>query len=187
MIVVDLPGQLAGVVQNPFRQDHAVREQSLKTSSGRSADKRLVPRRIKRTEEEEVVFESRYRTSQFAVNIVIGPVIQEAGLVDAKRIGLDIVHFGAFRSSIGADFSMVLVGTRLRYQLHHAAVSLTVLRAESRGLNVNFLDECEVDAAADRALAAGKHSQASESAVSDVYTVSYIEVFQPGSARDGRI
>src|SRR5450759_210504 len=90
-------------------------------------------------------------------------------------------------SHVGANLSVKMIGARLGDQLDDAAISLTVLRLKRGGLNVNFLNERQIDAAADRPLAASEYTQSAEGAVGNVHAVSNIEVFQTGSAGNGRV
>src|SRR6266566_6073256 len=83
---------------------------------------------------------------------------------------------------IPADFAMGLGATRLGDDLDDAAAGVAVLRFKAARLDLYFLDEGLVDAAAKRAVGACPHSQASEGRVVDGNAVRDIRILESAGA-----
>src|SRR5258708_34087303 len=88
---------------------------------------------------------------------------------------------------IAADFAMGLRAAGLGHDLDDASTGVAILGFKAAGLDLHFLDEGLVDAAAERALGAGPDAQASEGGAIDGNAVSDIRILESPGAGNGRI
>src|SRR6266403_4858414 len=88
---------------------------------------------------------------------------------------------------VAANFAMGLGAAGLGDDLHDATAGTPILRLKPASLDLHFLDERLVDAAAKRPVGTCPHAQTSEGRVIDGNAVSHIGIFQSAGPRNGRI
>src|SRR5258705_12620331 len=86
-----------------------------------------------------------------------------------------------------ADFAMGLGAAGLGNDLDDTTARVPILRFKSTGLDLHFLDERLVDAAAKRAVGPRPNTQASEGRVIDRNAVRDVRVLESARAGDGRV
>src|SRR5207253_7372105 len=88
---------------------------------------------------------------------------------------------------VAADFAMGLGAAGFGDNLHDAAAGVPILRLKPASLDLHFLDERLVDAAAERAVRTCPNAQTPEGGVIDGNAVSHIGILESAGPRNGRI
>src|SRR5216684_900309 len=121
---------------------------------------RLQQRRIKRAKKEQLVFQSWNRPAQFAGNVGCGVVNQTAEWISQIEIvWIEPCRLKLVRLPVAADGPMILVSTRLGHDLDNTTRGTAVLRLDTAGLNLDFLDEGKVDAGTQGTVHAGVNAK----------------------------
>ena len=152
----------------------------------------MVPRGIKGAKEEKPILKSMYRniTAEFEITFIVGIIQATADFVQFSKLRIISVLIGGLHApcvEISPHGTEELGSSGFGNQLNDAAGCLAILRFETTGLDLYFLDEGQVQAAAERSINSRPHANAAESGVIDRDAVCDIKIFKSRRARDRRI
>src|SRR5215469_8317725 len=131
-----------------------------------------VPLRIERSEEENVILETRNVATKFCVDVVLTLVEDLAQEVESLLcatlriiVGRQALPFKRLGREEARHLAMKLVGARLGDELHDATSRFPILRLETARLNLHFLHERQIDAGRQRTEVARIYADATKAAI----------------------
>ena len=141
---------------------------------------------------EEVIaqFSDGNVTAEFGVTFVGGIAEVTAKQVHSPELRVVCVEGCGLhpqRMEVAAHFAMGLGTAGLGDDLHDAAAGMPILRLKPAGLDLHFLDERLVNAAAQRPVGPRPNAQPPEGGVIDGNAVSHIGILESAGPRNGRI
>ena len=125
--------------------------------------------------------------TEFGIALVRGIAQIASKLVNRAKLRIVRVERGGLHPKgmkVAGNFAMGLRAARLRDDLNDTAAGVAVLWFEAAGLDLYFLDEGLIDAAAEGTIRTCPNPQAAESRVIDRNAVSYVRILETARTRN---